>query len=157
MRRIIMAALAVAFLSSCNNNSSKPQAEDHSGHNHDAVPAVQMPVTTPVNPAVAPVMTFEKESHDFGIVTNGEKVKYEFRFKNTGKTPLIISNAEASCGCTVPEYPREPIVPGGEGTISVVFDSSGRIGMQNKLISVYSNAVPAVSELHLIGDVKEAK
>jgi hypothetical protein len=148
----MIAAIAMAFLAACNNDN-KAQTEDHSLHNHDAVPAAAAQPAQPVNPAEAPVMAFEKESHDFGVVTSGEKVKYSFKFKNTGKSPLIISNAEASCGCTVPEYPRE----GGEGTISVVFDSANRTGMQNKLISVYSNAVPAVAELHLIGDVKEAK
>ncbi len=151
----MLAAIAMAFLAACNNN--KAQTENHSLHNHDAVPAAGAQSAEPVNAAEAPVISFEKESHDFGVVTSGEKVKYSFKFKNTGKSPLIISNAEASCGCTVPEYPHEPIVPGGEGTISVVFDSANRTGMQNKLISVYSNAVPAVAELHLIGDVKEAK
>ncbi|HEY0897998.1 MAG TPA: DUF1573 domain-containing protein [Sphingobacteriaceae bacterium] len=155
MRRIFLAVAAISILAACNNN--KPQAEDHSQHNHDAVPAAQTTVAAPVNAAEAPVMTFEKESYDFGVVTAGEKVKYEFKFKNTGKTPLIITNAEASCGCTVPEFPREPVVPGGEGTIRVVFDSAGRTGMQNKLITLTSNAVPATTELHLIGDVKEAK
>lgn len=155
MRRIFLAVAAISILAACNNN--KPQAEDHSQHNHDAVPAAQTTVAAPVNAAEAPVMTFEKESYDFGVVTAGEKVKYEFKFKNTGKTPLIITNAEASCGCTVPEFPREPVVPGAEGTIRVVFDSAGRTGMQNKLITLTSNAVPATTELHLIGDVKEAK
>lgn len=155
MKRIYLAALSLSILAACNSNNNKPQAEDHSQHNHAAVPAAQ--TATTVNPAEAPVITFEKESHDFGVITSGEKVKYAFKFKNTGKSPLIISHAEASCGCTVPEFPREPIAPGGEGTISVVFDSSGRTGMQNKLISVQSNANPQVAELHLIGDVKEAK
>lgn len=151
----MIAAMSMAILAACNNN--KAQTEDHSLHNHDAVPEAAAQTAQPVNPEEAPVMKFEKESHDFGVVTSGEKVKYSFKFKNTGKSPLIISNAEASCGCTVPEYPHEPIQPGGEGTISVVFDSANRVGMQNKLISVYSNAVPAVAELHLIGDVKQAK
>src|SRR5437868_10703526 len=65
--------------------------------------------------------------YDFGKVTDGEKVEYSYRFKNTGKNPLIVSNATASCGCTVPERPDEPIKPGETGFIKVVFNTQGRV------------------------------
>ena len=74
-----------------------------------------------------PAFTFEKEEHDFGILIDGEKVSYSFRFTNSGDAPLIISNAKGSCGCTVPNYPKEPIAPGATASIDVTFDSKGRI------------------------------
>jgi uncharacterized protein (DUF58 family) len=72
----------------------------------------------------------------------GQKVEVVFSFTNTGKDPLIISNVQAACGCTVPEKPSEPIMPGKKGYIKAVFDSQGRIGQNFKTISVSSNALP---------------
>ena len=74
-----------------------------------------------------PAFSFEKEEHDFGILIDGEKVTYSFQFTNSGDAPLIISNAKGSCGCTVPNYPKEPIAPGATASIDVTFDSKGRI------------------------------
>ncbi|WP_316815607.1 DUF1573 domain-containing protein [Pedobacter nyackensis] len=101
------------------------------------------------------VMNFEDENYDFGKITQGEKVSYSYKFKNVGKSPLIILNATATCGCTVPEVPKEPIKPGDEGEIKVVFDSNGKMGMQDKVITVTSNAQPSIASLHMTGEVKE--
>jgi hypothetical protein len=90
-----------------------------------------------------PVIEFEKEVHDFGKVIQGEKVTYSFNFKNTGKSDLIIAQVKASCGCTAPSYPKEPIKPGEEGVLKVTFDSKGRKGIQNKSITVLSNCQPS--------------
>ena len=86
-------------------------------------------------------------------MNEGDKVSYEFKFKNVGKSPLIISSASASCGCTVPDYPKAPIAPGGEGVISVVFNSEGRPGMQNKIVTVTANTIPQYTELNILGSV----
>lgn len=87
-----------------------------------------------------PVMTFEKESHNFGNITEGEVVAYAFKFFNTGKKDLIITRAEASCGCTVPEWPKEPIKPGDSGYMKVKFDSKGRPeGYTEKEIFIQAN------------------
>ncbi len=91
--------------------------------------------------------------YNFGKITDGEKVEYNFRFKNTGNKPLIISAARASCGCTVPEKPEEPIPPGEIGFLKVVFDSKGRVGNTHKDIRVSSNATPAFPVLMLAGEV----
>src|SRR6476620_6701837 len=72
-----------------------------------------------------PKFTFETEEHDFGTITEGEKVSFAFKFKNTGTADLFIRSASGSCGCTVPEYPKEAIKPGKEGIINVTFDSTG--------------------------------
>jgi hypothetical protein len=110
------------------------------------------------NPTVAaadaPKIKFEKLIYDFGVIKAGEKVQYVFKFKNEGKTPLIITNATATCGCTEPEYPAEPIKPGAEGTIKVTFDSTGKEGMQDKQITLTTNANPESEKLHLVGEVK---
>lgn len=95
--------------------------------------------------------------YDFGSVTDGEKVEYSYRFRNTGKTPLIVSNAVASCGCTVPEKPEEPIKPGETGFLKVVFNSKGRVGPVHKSITVTSNAYPKFPELELTGNVVSAE
>jgi len=91
--------------------------------------------------------------YNFGKVTDGEKVEYSFKFRNTGQNPLIISSATASCGCTVPEKPDAPISPGQIGYLKVVFDSKGRVGDVHKDITVRSNAYPAFPILRLIGEV----
>jgi Protein of unknown function (DUF1573) len=92
-------------------------------------------------------------AYNFGKVTDGEKVEYSYRFKNTGTKPLVIVNASASCGCTVPQKPEKPVLPGETGFIKVVFDSKGRVGNAHKTITVISNADPEFPQLILTGDV----
>lgn len=94
-----------------------------------------------------PVIQFAEDTHDFGRITQGEKVSYSFRFKNTGKSDLIISDVRASCGCTVGEFPKEPIKPGQENFILVTFNTQGKIGAQHKAITVVSNSQPNTKEL----------
>jgi hypothetical protein len=91
------------------------------------------------------VISFKEYEHDFGKVTEGEKVAYVFGFENQGTSDLVIRSALTTCGCTVPKYDKKPISPGKGGTLEVVFDTSGRSGMQTKTITVRSNAsIPAV-------------
>ena len=99
-------------------------------------------------------MIFEKEVHDFGEIVEGEKVSYSFKFTNTGKSDLIVSNASASCGCTVPHYPTDPIAPGEEGTIDVVFDSKNRPGKVDKKVTIIANTVPNTKVIKITGRVK---
>jgi hypothetical protein len=91
--------------------------------------------------------------YNFGTVAEGGIVEFSFRFKNTGTNPLIISNASASCGCTVPEKPEAPIKTGEIGVIKVKFDSNGRAGSAYKTVTVLSNAQPGFPELALKGEV----
>lgn len=101
----------------------------------------------------APAMKFEKETHDFGKIKQGDKVTYEFKFNNTGKSPLIIQDAVATCGCTKPEWPKTPVQPGANGVIKVTFDSAAKMGLQDKQITITANTNPAQSMVHLIGEV----
>jgi len=107
--------------------------------------------------ANAPVMKFQYDNHDFGKIQEGDKVNYKFSFTNTGKTPLIISSAVASCGCTTPEWPKGPIKPGDGGLINVTFNSTGRKGLQDKMITITANTNPPQNVVHLIGEVLEKK
>lgn len=95
--------------------------------------------TKPVDNPNAPEISFETELHDFGTLQKGAECVYEFRFKNTGKEPLIISDAQKTCGCTVPSFPKEPIPAGSNGVIKVQYDSN-RPGMFTKTVTVISNA-----------------
>ncbi len=94
-------------------------------------------------------------AYNFGKVADGEIVTYNYRFINTGKKPLIVTEARASCGCTVPEKPTEPIQPGDTGYIKVKFNSEKRVGQVHKTITVLSNAEPAFPEMLLTGEVIE--
>ena len=93
---------------------------------------------------------------NFGKITEGEKVTFNYRFKNSGTKPLVITNTTASCGCTVPEKPEKPILPGEEGFIKVVFNSSGKVGHNLKHINVIANTKPEFPVLQLTGDVIKA-
>src|SRR5688572_17286588 len=88
------------------------------------------------------VITWEKKSHDFGNIVQGDKVEHTFYFTNTGNEPLIITNVQVSCGCTTPKgWPRDPIPPGANGEITVSFNSAGKSGIQNKPVTLVTNAV----------------
>ncbi len=102
-----------------------------------------------------PVLTFEKDFHDFGKLISGERVTYSFKFKNTGKSLLIISNVSTSCGCTVSAFPKQPIKPGEGASIDVSFDSEGRHGMQTKTITVFTNTQPPTTTLRIQSQVVE--
>ena len=86
-----------------------------------------------------PEMVFEETSFSFGDIHQGDKVVHIFKFKNKGKAPLVISNATATCGCTIPEYPKEPVAPGRKGEIKVEFNSAGKMGQQNKVVTITHN------------------
>ena len=109
--------------------------------------------TTTGSAADAPIMKFEKETHDFGKIKQGEKVTYDYKFVNTGKSPLIITDAVATCGCTKPEWPKTPVKPGESGDIKVTFNSAAKMGLQDKQITITANTKPAQSYVHLIGEV----
>jgi hypothetical protein len=117
--------------------------------------SIEVPLTNDgkVDTSQLPKFTFINDTYDFGQIKQGEKVSYSFKFKNTGNTPLIISSASASCGCTVPSYPEEPIQPGEESKIDVVFDSNGKMGMQTKTITLVANTIPNTKVLYLRGEI----
>jgi hypothetical protein len=101
-----------------------------------------------------PLMTFDVMEHNFGTIKQGEVATYEFKFKNTGKEPLVISEAHGSCGCTVPDWPKDPIAPGKTGIIKVTFNSTGKSGAIDKTVTINSNNRDGIVTLHMKGTVE---
>lgn len=93
------------------------------------------------------ITLLEKGAFDFGTLTEGDTVEHVFKFKNTGEFPLIINNITASCGCTTPEWPREPIAAGKESFVRVRFNSRNKAGVQSKTVTIYANTDPSMTEL----------
>lgn len=119
---------------------ASPEAVLDPEPNISATPARVEPARpTPPADGKFAAMTFTKKEHDFGKITEGDKVTYVFSFENTGEADLIISDAKGSCGCTVPEYPKEPIAPGKQGKIKVSFSSAGKKGLQYKTVTLMAN------------------
>ncbi len=114
------------------------------------------PVTAQQPEAVDPdagVFKFKEETHNYGTVPEGPKAEYDFEFKNTGKKPILITEAHGSCGCTVPQWPHDPILPGKKGTIHVSYNTEGRPGRINKTVTISSNAQQKSMVLNITGDV----
>lgn len=161
VKSLLLVVLAVSFLVSCNEGGADvkdaareaiqqdPNAAAAANSSLSADPAAQVPAgpTTEI--------TYEELEFDFGTVNEGEMVSHPYKFKNTGKEPLIISNAKGSCGCTVPKWPREPIPPGGSGEIMVEFNSAGKPGMQTKKVTITANTNPPQTFLTITGNVNK--
>ena len=103
-----------------------------------------------------PVMEFEAMDHDFGVVAEGQKVSYTYKLKNTGAAPLIIQSAQPSCGCTVPDWTKEPIPAGGSGYVKAEFDTKGKVGPNTKTITVTANTWPKQTTLKFKASVTAA-
>ena len=111
------------------------------------------PIVPETDPAKATKMDFAQTAFDFGTLKQGDKVSHVFKFKNSGDKPLIISNAVGDCGCTVPQYSKEPIMPNAEGEIKVEFDSKGKEGKQSKNVTITANTIPAQTKLNITSEV----
>ena len=131
--KIILLILIISLFS-CSNEQSKVPAN-----------VVNIPNSASGNDDLdgLPVIEFAALEHDFGKVIQGEVVSYSFKFKNTGKSDLLIANISAACGCTASEYPRTPVRPGEEQSIVVTFNSAGKTGFQNKTLEVAANTQPS--------------
>lgn len=126
-------AFAISFsITSCDSDPSKKIKEENVQSTKDRLK----------NTSDFPVIQFDKNNHDFGEIQEGDVAETEFMFTNVGKSDLIISDASGSCGCTVPDYPKNiPIKPGESGKIKVKFDSNNRPGMQRKAVTLITNTL----------------
>ena len=104
-------------------------------------------------PLSGPQIYFAETSFDFGDITQGDKVEHVFEFENTGNEPLILTDVRTTCGCTAPEWPREPVIPGAKAQVKVVFNSAGKIGIQNKVITIMSNSVNSPARVKIVTNV----
>ena len=132
----IIVLVMFGLVSSCTSRSEKES---------------EKPANTVENPSTVSIKTdldklpkieFEKDFHDFGKIIQGEKVTFAFKFKNTGNSLLLISSVSAACGCTVSDFPKQPIMPGESGKIDVSFISEGKRGPQNKTVTIFANTQP---------------
>lgn len=155
--KIVLPLILSLAIYSCQ--SDKQQAADSSLL--DATELVKNPESASgvsSDTASLPEISFDGNTqHDFGKIEEGEMVQYGFKFKNTGKNPLLIAKVESSCGCTVPDYPYEPIAHGEEGVIKVTYDSKGRPGEFQKTVYVIANTFPNETKLTILGTVNPAE
>lgn len=144
IKKLFLLSVIVIGLTSCDQNKNKLPSK-----------VVHNPKSAQADHADSrmPQISFTTIEHDFGKLIQGEKVSYIFKFTNTGEAPLLISKVSASCGCTASKYPKDPIAPGEEGKLEVIFDSDGQRGMQNKTVTVMTNTQPQSTTLRLKAQV----
>jgi len=160
MKKLFLSVLAAGMLLSACNQAAKQSNTADSTAKPAAVATAADSAKAPATGAVmsnGPEMKFENVTHDFGKIQEGDKVTYKFNFANTGKSPLIIADAVASCGCTIPTWPKTPIKPGDGGQIEVTFSSVGKKGLQDKMVTITANTNPRQNVVHLVGEVLEKK
>lgn len=145
MRQLLVYTLLLLLLAACGGGGKEPGVDII--HNPNSAEGYD-------NGERMPRITFETDMHDFGQLMAGENISYSFKFTNTGNADLIISGCDASCGCTVADYPRERIAPGKTGYITVSFKSQGMSGQQMKEVIVVSNAQPARTKLRISATVR---
>lgn len=150
MKRFVLYAFFASVLlgmSACNNTKDEKvtTADIHYPASAEGVSKKEM--------KNMPVITFEKTTHNFGKVIQGEKLSYTFKFKNTGKSNLVITSTEASCGCTTSIPPKAPIKPGESGEIKVSFDSKTKKGDVKQMVVVSANTYPVRTMIYITAQV----
>ncbi|HAX15924.1 MULTISPECIES: DUF1573 domain-containing protein [Leeuwenhoekiella] len=148
MKKVFLAVglvAAVAFTSCKDNASDKVKGEN-----------VEMAATRDADATVFPTMEFEESAYDFGNIARGTAVEHVFKFKNTGKAPLVIVDATSTCGCTVPSYPKEPIQPGETGELLVKYNGSG-LNAVTKIVTVKSNTEKGSETVKITAFVQSAE
>lgn len=151
LKNALFALVTIGLMVGCvnqnstNDNDNRAQATDES--------AVSMTKTT--GSEQLGIIEFEEAAFDFGNVKEGAVVEHVFKFKNTGNAPVILSQVSASCGCTTPDFTKEPVLPGKVGEIKVSFNSLGQVGTQQKIVTVSSNAENRVTTVQIKGVVEK--
>jgi hypothetical protein len=160
LTKLVLVLIVAASAVSCRDKAAEKRIAElearlsalegnKSAANSAATPAVQapdpnaaaaVPETKPEGPL--PAFKFERTEYDFGQIKEGDKVAYTYKFTNTGTAPLIVQGVQPSCGCTAPDWSKEPIPVNGTGFVKVEFDSNGKQGIQNKVVTVNANTWP---------------
>jgi len=156
MKQLLVATIFTLAVS-CLNKTDKEKSSNLIASNDKVAPG-----TAPAPPAVVDESKLTSiqwidSSKSMGTVTEGGTLKINYRFKNSGSKPLVIEKVQPSCGCTVADYPKQPIAPGQEGVISAEFDTKGKDGMQKKNITVYANTRVNIYTLYFDVTVNKAK
>lgn len=146
-----------AFMFSCSSDAPTEETTTEATTETTVVePAAE--VTPAVEPAVATattVLTIDRMEHDFGKIPDTAPVETSFVITNDGEEPLLITNAQGSCGCTVPEYPKDPIPPGESRDMKVSFNPTGKEGVNNKTVTITANTEPATTIINIKSDVQK--
>lgn len=137
MKYIYSIFIGSLLLAACNANDA--QSGSATATNHDSIQHAHHVAAAADSANFTSLQWMDSTSQNLGTIREGQSVEVSWRFKNTGTKPLIITQATASCGCTVAEKPQAPIAPGDEGVIKAKFDSQGRVGLQNKEVYVEAN------------------
>ncbi len=157
--RYISLFIFLFLLSACQNNTQEDQRAVEEITDPELIfnsEIIRNPVSArpePIDTVNVAKMTFKEHHFDFGEIAEGKVVVHEYEFTNTGKVPLVITNGHSTCGCTVPEWPKEAIKPGDTGKIKVKFDTNGKAGPQAKPITIVANTYPSKTMLELVGIV----
>ncbi|MBC6410053.1 MAG: DUF1573 domain-containing protein [Ekhidna sp.] len=173
--KILLGVLAVVFTAGCGNAelesritklegrvavlegkgvASADRAQPIAAGNTVSSSSASTPSEPEVKPeGPLPSFSFAEELHDFGTIKDGDVVEHVFGFTNDGEAPLIISDAKATCGCTVPEWPKEPIPIGGSGEVKVRFNSKNKPGNQNKTVTLTANTWPTTHRIRIKANV----
>lgn len=133
--------------------ASKAISNDRADNNNDRLKASTTEKAAPAGPTTQ--ISFDSPNHDFGNIKQDSENRHVFTFTNTGSEPLIIENAKGSCGCTVPQYPKEPIAPGETGDIEVVYKPGKQKNQQSKTVTITANTEPRTTTLSISANVAE--
>ena len=170
--KILLAVIVAAGMVGCGNSELESRItklegkiaalEGKSGVARANPTAQPIAVNNPSTPVAAPAekpdgplpsIQFAEKLHDFGTIKDGDVVEHVFSFTNNGEAPLIISDAKATCGCTVPEWPKTPIAVGETGQIKVRFNSKNKPGVQNKTVTLTANTWPTTQRVQIKANV----
>ena len=160
-KSILLSLMTIFILVSCNNATDK--IDKNKKNTEKVQPSTSQKVNNSINAQIiddnagAAAFEFTNEGGkvwNFGTIQQGDSPEFSFTFKNTGNEPMIISNAKGSCGCTVPQWPKEPIAPGATGEINVKFSSKGKKGSQNKTVTLTANTTPPNTKLRVTGQIE---
>ena len=162
MYRFIVFVSLIVGLAACQNqpNPSKEKSveeiQDAGTITNSSIVRNPISANEPEDTINVAKITFEEESFDFGEVEEGDVVTHVYKFTNTGKVPLVISNARSTCGCTVPSWPKDPIPPGEGGELEVRFNTKNKKEKQQKPVTVTANTYPSNTKVFLSGYVRPA-
>lgn len=160
MKKTLIVLSAAFMIGACSHGAkteNKANGEGSSSGESISQEMIENPATASEpdkKPDAMAEMTFKTTEHDFGDILENQNVETTYEFTNTGTNDLMISNCQAACGCTVPDWPREPIAPGKTGKIKVAFNSAGRSGVNNKIVTVYANIPQNQIELKFRANVR---
>lgn len=161
--RYIFLFIFLSILLACQNKSQEDQRAVEEITDPELIfnsEIIRNPVSArpePIDTVNVAKLEFKEHHFDFGEVPEGEVVTHEYEFTNTGKVPLVITHGTSTCGCTVPEWPKDPVAPGGKGKITVKFDTNGKNGPQAKPITIVANTWPSKTMLEMVGIVGAPK